>query len=153
MEILLNFFFISLKFLFAFIDIECSLIGMKMCLIFCYKSVCSLTFELVTKMVPLEYNQKLCELFGFCPRADGSAQVLTFAKRCVILWLLVGMDVIPTLHFLYTHFDDPALLISAISPITAFTVGSVSYLTFAIEGKRAVYIYSYLRTLVNERKL
>lgn len=104
-------------------------------------------------MVPLEYNQKLFELFGFCPCADGSAQFATFVKRCAMFWTIIGMDLIPTSHFLYAHFDDPALLISSISPITAFIVVTISYLTFVIEGKRANYTLSYLRALVNERRL
>ncbi|XP_055325770.1 uncharacterized protein LOC129579623 [Sitodiplosis mosellana] len=101
-------------------------------------------------MVPLEYNQKLLELFGFCPNADGGSLILTFVKRITMLWITVGMDLIPTCHFLYAHFDNPELLIAAISPITGFIVVIISYLTFVVEGKRAIHTFTYLRALVNE---
>lgn len=102
-------------------------------------------------MVPLEYNQKLLELFGFYPSADGGS--LTFVKRIIMFWVTIGMDLVPTSYFLYAHFDNPELLISAISPITAFIVVIISYLTVVLEEKRAVHTFSYLRELIKESRL
>lgn len=101
-------------------------------------------------MVPLEYNQQLLQLFGLCPSEDGGSNIITFVKRTMILWTY-GIDLGPTSYFFYTHFDEPELLISALTPIIAFTVVIFSYITFFLEGKRAIYTYTYLRTLVNER--
>lgn len=102
-------------------------------------------------MVPLEYNQKLLELFGLCPSEDGRLNILTFVKRITILWMNIGMDLGPTSYFFFTHFDDPELLIGSLTPIIAFIVVSISYITFSLEGKRSIYTFRYLRALVNER--
>lgn len=101
-------------------------------------------------MEPLEYNQKHLELLGFC-QSDGS-RIITLIKRIGMLWMAIGMDLIPTTHFLYSHFDNNTeFLISTLTPIIAYIVVSVSYLSFCIEGNRAIQTITYLRALVKER--
>lgn len=103
-------------------------------------------------MVPLEYTQKHMQVLGFCPKEDGSSINITYATRAFTLWIFCGMSLIPSCYFVFTHMEDTAQVITSLIPLLSFVLVPVSYVTFFLEGKRAVRLFAQLRTLANERK-
>lgn len=103
-------------------------------------------------MQSLYYNQKHLELFGFCPNEDGNWNAKIFLTRGLILFIDIIMSFAPSIVYPFLHSEEPDVFIDALIPVIGFIVVTASYVTFFLEGKRAINTFTQLRLLVNERE-
>lgn len=103
-------------------------------------------------MASLYYNQKHLELFGFCPKEDGTSDAIVYVKRYTVLHIIVLHSFVGSVVYPFRHPDEPDVFLSALTPIIAYILVPTSYLTFFLEGKRSVRTFSNVRKLVDERK-
>lgn len=103
-------------------------------------------------MLSLYYNQKQLELFGFCPNEDGNWSTKIFLTRGLILSIDIVMSLAPSIAYPFLHSDEADVFIDALIPVIGFIVVTASYVTFFMEGRRAIHTFTHLRSLVNERE-
>lgn len=62
------------------------------------------------------------------------------------------MSITPSIAYAVLHPEEPNVYIDQLIPVIGFIVVTTSYVTFFLEGRRAINTFTHLRSLVNERE-